>query len=257
MNIPGSTPSDGGSRNMILLVGAPFTGKSTAAATFPNPVFLDFDHKAPVNTTTVPFWNAEFCDKLAPRKNPNHTPNRKDALLNYFRAHVITADASRRIPYSATLILDSMTALEEAIHRQIQQDGIPIGKGGQPDGFHLWKLKIDYLNDFFAIAQAWPGTFICIMHETPEYGESGATTGRIKPLLSGQYADKIGSKFTGMYRQRVIVEAGKPPQYVWDVLPTRVFDSNNTLGIKQPTILASYESMMKHSTISAAVPAVV
>ena len=154
MNIPGSMPSDGGSRSMILLVGAPFTGKSTAAATFPNPVFLDFDHKAPVNATTVPFWNAEFCDKLAPRKNPNHTPNRKDALLNYFRNHVITSNAAARIPYSATLILDSMTALEEAIHRQIQQDGIPIGKGGQPDGFHLWKLKIDYLNDFFAIAQA-------------------------------------------------------------------------------------------------------
>jgi len=159
-SIPGAVQSDGGNRNMILIVGAPFSGKSTAAATFPNPVFLDFDHKAPAGSTTIPFWSAEFCDKLAPRKNPNHTPNRKDALINYFRKHIITANAADRVPYDHTIILDSMTALEEGIHRQIQQEGIPIGKNGQPDGFHLWKLKIDYLNDIFAIAQAWPGTFI-------------------------------------------------------------------------------------------------
>ena len=250
MNIPGSTLSDGGSRNMILIVGAPFTGKSTAAATFPNPVFLDFDHKAPVNTTTVPFWNAEFCDRLAPRKNPNHTPNRKDALLNYFRKHVITADVANRIPYSATLILDSVTALDEALNRQIQQEGIPIStKTNKPDGFHLPKLRIDFYNDLFAIIQAWPGNFICIMHEMPEYDKDGDTTGRVKPLLTGQPGDKIGSKFTCMFRQRVIAEPNKPAQYVWDVLPKREFDSNNTLGIKQPTILASYESMMKHATV--------
>ena len=99
-------------------------------------------------------------------------------MLNYFRKRH-HGRHTNRIPYSATLILDSMTALEEAIHRQIQQDGIPVGKNGQPDGFHLWKLKIDYLNDFFAIAQAWPGTFICIMHETPEVRQIRRTTGEL------------------------------------------------------------------------------
>lgn len=245
--IPGSIISDGGARGMILIVGAPFTGKSTAAATFPNAVFLDFDHKAPQNTTTIPFWSADFCDKLAARKNPNHTPNQKDALINYLKRHVITPDPAQRIPLDTTLILDSMTKLEEGIHLQIQQEGIPIGKGGQPDGFHLWKIKIDYLNSLFAMMQAWPGTFICIMHETPEYNESGGQTGRIKPLLSGSYADKIGSKFTCMFRQRVIAATSNPPsptQYVWDVQPTRAFDSNNVLGLKSPVIRATYQDMM-------------
>lgn len=249
--IPGSIPSDGGNRGMILIVGRPFTGKSTAAATFPNPVFLDFDHKAPVNTTTVPFWNAEFCDKLAPRKNPNHTPNRKDALINYFKRHVVTANPADRIPYDHTLILDSITALEEAIHRQIEQEGIPISpKTGKPDGFYLWARKIDYLRDFFAIAQAWAGTFICIMHEQDEKNEEGNPTGRIRPLMTGSYADQLPSKFTCMFRQRTIIgQNNSPTQYVWDVLPTRAFDSNNVLGIKDPVIKATYQDMMARATI--------
>jgi len=248
--IPGSTPSDGGNRNTILLVGAPFTGKSTAAATFPNPVFLDFDHKAPAGTTTIPFWDAQFVDKLAPRKNPNHRPNVKDALLNYFSRHILTSDTAQRIPFDHTIILDSMSKLEENIHQQIKQEGIPIGKGGQPDGFHLWKVKLDYLSDLFSIIQAWPGTFICIMHETPEYNESGGQTGRIKPLLSGSYADKIASKFTCMFRQRVIpATPSTPAQYVWDVQPTRAFDSNNVLGIKAPVIPATYKDMIANTTL--------
>lgn len=246
--IPGSIPSDGGKRNMILIVGRPFSGKSTAAATFPNAVFLDFDHKAPLNTTTVPFWNAEFCDKLAPRKNPNHIPNRKDALINYLKRHVVTPDPAQRIPYDHTLILDSVTALEEAIHRQVEQEGIPSSpKTGKPDGYFLWARKIDYLRDFFAVAQAWPGTFICIMHEQDEKNEEGNPTGRIRPLMSGSYGDQLPAKFTCMFRQRVI--AGPPAQYVWDVLPTRAFDSNNVLGIKETPIPANYQTMMAKATV--------
>jgi len=175
-------------------------------------------------------------------------------LLNYFRSHVITSNVAARIPYSATLILDSVTALDESVNRQIQQDGIPISpKTNKPDGFHLPKLRIDFYNDLFAIMQAWPGYFICLMHEMPEYDDGGTATGRVKPLLSGQTGDKIGSKFNCMFRQRVIAEKDKPAQYIWDVLPTRAFSSNNSINIKQPAILASYDSMMKHSTISAGV----
>jgi len=86
------------------------------------------------------------------------------------------------------------------------------------------------------------------MHETPEYHESGGQTGRIKPLLSGSYADKIASKFSCMFRQRVIAPtAGTAAQYVWDVLPTRAFDSNNVLGITKPVILATYKDMMENA----------
>ena len=79
----------------------------------------------------------------------------------------------------------------------------------------------------------------------PVHGESGAH-GRIKPLLSGQYADKIGSKFTGMYRQRTVTEPNKPTQYVWDVLPPEPSIPTTPSALSSKPFPASYESMMKY-----------
>lgn len=265
MNIPGAQPSDGGGKRlMILLVGRAFCGKSTAAATFPKPVFFDFDHKCPTADQLsaihnrpfdpipmVPFWDAEFCDKLAPRKNPNHVPNRKDAFINYLKHYVVTPDADKRISYDHTLVVDSTTALEEAIHRQVETEGIPISpKTGKPDGFYLWARKIDYLRDVFAILQAWPGVVIVNMHEQDEKNEEGNPTGRIRPLMSGSYADMLPSKFTCMFRQRV-EGTGPTAKYLWDILPTRAFTSNNALNIKQSPIPATYWDLMKAAGVEA------
>lgn len=250
MSAPQPTISDGGIKGRYLLVGRPATGKSYSANTFPNPVFLDFDHKAPAGAKTFDFWSAEFCDKYARRANPNHLPNRRDALFAFFRQHVVSPNPADRLPYDTTLILDSVTAFDEALHQQIRQEGIPVGKSGQPDSFFVWRKKLEILDDFFTVVSAWPGDFVCIMHEMPEYDDSGNQTGRVKPLIAGQYADKIASKFNCVFRSRIEVDpTTKQPRYLWDVQPTRSFDSTNRLGIVQQTIKASYQSMMEAAKI--------
>lgn len=255
MPTPTPTVSDGGLKGRYLIVGRPATGKSFAANTFPNPVFLDFDHKAPLGAKTFDFWNPEFCDAIFKRANPNHLPNRRDALLKFFKDHVVTPVQANRFSYDTTLILDSITAFDEALHQQIRQEGIPVGKGGQPDGFVVWRKKIEFLDDFFTVVSAWPGDFICIMHEMPEYDDSGSQTGRVKPLISGQYADKIASKFNCVFRSRIDFDPQtKKPIYVWDVQPTRAFDSTNRLGITQQTIKASYQALMEAAKINAPTP---
>lgn len=247
MPIPTPTTSDGGKRNMYLLIGPPFTGKSTAAGTFPSPIFLDFDHKAPAGAVTYPFWDGKFCDQYAKRLNPNHPPNQRDALVNFLKQHVVTSKPDDRLPVESTLILDSLTFVEAAFHIQTEQcETIPLGRSGKPDDFFVWGKKLDYFDAIMAILKTWPGSVIVVVHEVDERGESGAVTGRIKPLLSGSYKDKLAANFTCMFGSRIIV-TGKGPtetrQFVWDVLPSNKFPYNNTLGIKTPTIPAGYSSL--------------
>ena len=76
INTPDIIPADASNRLMLLLIGKPFTGKTWSAATFPKPLFLDFDHKGKPGTMTVPFWDAVFCNKYAPVNNPNAAANK-------------------------------------------------------------------------------------------------------------------------------------------------------------------------------------
>jgi len=255
--IPGLTPTDGGKRCMLLIVGEPFSGKTTAAATFPNPLFLDFDHKVPPDlppelkqslkhtvTTpfpTIPFWDDDLCDKFAPRSNRNVPGNKRDAFRKYLQS------ALAKIPADVTVIIDSATALEKAFHHQTEViESPPISpKTGKPDGFYVWREKQNYFGSIMDLLKTHPGNVIYIMHETGEKNEDGAPTGRIKPLMSGSFVDSIASHFTLMFRQRIRVDKQNNynKHYVWDVLPTPVFNSNNCLQMKESPIPATYESL--------------
>ena len=70
----------------LLLQAPPFSGKTYAAMSFPNPVVLDFDqklgaHSGRPDVLQVPFWSGEFCDKIVKRDGLKAPPNKKDALL--------------------------------------------------------------------------------------------------------------------------------------------------------------------------------
>jgi hypothetical protein len=233
---------------MIMLIGPPFSGKSTAANTFPNAIFLDFDHKAPKGANTFPFWDGEFCDKYAPRKNPNHPPNQRDALTEFLKKHVTTAKLDDRLPSDSTLVLDSMTFVEAAFHNQTEQvEPIPIGRSGKPDDRYVWGKKLDYMDTLMAMLKTWPNSVLIIVHEQDVRNEAGNITGGIKPLMSGSYKDKLATNFTCMFGSRVIVSgtgANTKREFVWDVLPTTKFQYNNTLDIPVPTIPQGYQSLL-------------
>ncbi len=239
--IPGSQPSDGGRRNMILILGAPFTGKSTAAGTFPNPVFLDFDHKAPAGKTIVPFWDDAFCDKYKKRYATTATANRSGALIAYLSTEL------RNFPKDCTIILDSMTAVEAAFHHQIEKvEPLPISpKSGKPDAFYVWKEKLAFFGGLLSVLKTYAGNVIVIMHEQYERDEDGKLTSTIKPLMSGSFVDSIAAHFTSIFRQRIETVPNKPAAYVWDVLPTKAYPCNNALGITTPVLPATYESLIR------------
>lgn len=245
-SVPGAISASSMNRLMLLLIGAPFTGKTYAAATFPNAVFLDFDHKARPGTTIVPFWNPAFVNRIIPPINQNAPPNKRDALITYLETQI-----GRGIPTNATLIVDSGSAVEAAFHHQTEKvDPVPLGKGGKPDGFWVWGQKLKYFGMLFELLKCHPGHVVYIMHEQPEKTESGLPNGRIKPLMSGSFVDQIASHFTAMFRQRIVIaknEAGKDQAYyVWDTRPTKEFECNNTFDMPETTVKASYESVAKY-----------
>lgn len=241
--IPGASVNDEHNRCFLVIVGKPFTGKTWAAATFPKPLFLDFDHKGKPGTMAVPFWNPAFVNRICPPPNVNSPPNKRDALLIY-----LSETIGRGIPADATLVVDSATAVEAAFHHQTEKvDPIPLGKGGKPDGFWVWGQKIKYFNALFELLKAHSGHVVYLMHEQPERTESGVATTRIKPLMSGSFADQIASHATGLFRQRIVTVKDDPkPYYVWDTKPNDVFECNNVFAMEKPTVKADYASIAQY-----------
>lgn len=233
-----AVPSDGGTRCMLLLVGEPFTGKSTSAATFPNPMFIDLDHKAPRGVQTLPFWNAEFCDKFKKRANINCPPNKRDAVLNFLEKHLV------ELPKDCTLVLDSLTMLSAAFHHQTEEvETLPINpKTNKTDGFYLWKEKINYFNAVMELLKIHPGHVIVIAHEQKKRDETGDLTEVIKPVMTGAFCDLIMSHFTLVFRQTLRKKNGID-EYLWDVKPTPFFRSNNTLGMTVSPVKAEFASI--------------
>lgn len=242
-----AVPSDGGTRCMLLLVGEPYTGKSTSATTFPDPLFIDLDHKVPatrlvngvkVPVDTLPFWNAEFCDKFKRRANKNDPPNKRDAVLNFLEKHIT------EVSPTCTLVLDSLTMLSAAFHHQTEEvETLPINpRTNKTDGFYLWKEKINYFNAVMELLKVHPGHVVVIAHEQKKRDESGDLTEVIKPVMTGAFCDLIMAHFTLVFRQ-TMKKKGTVEEYWWDVKPTPFFRSNNTLGMTVSPVKAEFASL--------------
>lgn len=250
ITLPAST-----SGRFILLLGYPYSGKTTAALTFPNPVFLNLDNKIPLGTRCIPFHSPEFCDSLSPRTSPHYPPNRKDAVLVWLQRNV------GRLPADWTLVLDSLSALSDAFHLQV--DTVENITGTQVEGKRdlrkLYGAKLDYLSVIFTLLKLAKCRVIVTAHVMPEYSNTGDPTGSIKPLVTGSFSDKLAGYATDIFYQYVDIDpsTGKPrvdqttgecTAYRWRTRPSRICPLANTL-LKIPegkdNILATYGELSK------------
>jgi hypothetical protein len=251
-DIPGASPPDADKRVMLLLIGKPFAGKSTAATTFPNPLFLDLDHKVPSlkpiegyhtrppNHKAVEFWRDEFSRSIAGPQDKRYPANVRDAVLIWLKTNL------PKIPPSVTIVIDGGTSLERVFHFQTEKvDPVPVGKTGKPDSFHVWKEKVNYYGALFTLLKTHPGHVIFTMHEQPDYDEQGKTLRTIKPVMTGQLSDTIGGHFTAMFRQIVEPDANSKPKYLWVCKPDVAYPFNNTFGLAEQKVPAHYDSISK------------
>lgn len=219
----------------ILMVGPPFSGKTTACLTFPNPVFINLDNKLPAGALCVPFHEAAFCDRWAPRSSTTVPPNRKDAVQQWLYNRISTIDPD------ITLILDSFSSLTDAFHLQAEYvDNIGATGRGARDTRAIFGAKLAYLEAVFTLLKALPCRVIVTAHTMPEYNEKGDPTGGVKPFCTGSFSDKIAGYATDILRSHIVRDpqtraiitdpkTGEVTGYQWKLTPDNVCPMTNTL----------------------------
>lgn len=194
--------SQSGQQIRLGIQGEPKTGKTWAALTFPNPIVANCDRGLSYfsnrsDIIEVPFWDPVVCDKIKPRDGTACPPNRKDAILKWLYTDGV------KLTKNQTFILDSISQLET--YFGIQYNLNPrITKQGKIDEFGYYDQFKDYMNEIFELLKTFKCNVIILCHESPDRGDTGQLNGKARPLVSGQFRDKIASHCTDWFRTKVI-----------------------------------------------------
>jgi hypothetical protein len=206
----------------ILLAGAAFAGKTTAALTFPSPLVLNFDNKLPYKGINhIPFYDDDFCDSIVRRTNQLNPANRRDALANWLQSNMSKLKGR-------TVIVDSATGVETAFYQQTFE----VEKKWGVNGGLFFGSKLSYFSSLCAMLQATGAKVIFICHLLPVFAKdvaSGAdvSTGKFKPALAGSFAEKLPTFATTVafaYRRTTDFATGAT-SFFWALRPTMAFDS--------------------------------
>jgi len=174
------------------------TGKTWSALTFPNPIVLNLDRglgahigRADVHELKFydPIWVKEFVD-----------PNFKKEDLKYAIITWLSKQGPKLMP-NQTLIVDGNTSLQNAYHSWFEFNKMKfLTDKGVIDGFAEYKLKKQYYGEVMELLKSLPCHVVFICHETE--ASIGKLSGKLRPLLTGQFADELSIHFTDFFRQQ-------------------------------------------------------
>lgn len=250
--------------------GYPKTGKTWAALTFPNPIVLNLDRGLGAHIgkgiLELPFWDNKFVDSIYPRTAGAFTSNRRDAIKKWLQTE------AQKLETDQTLVLDGSTGLQNAFHIQTALEPV-YTKSGKKDDFAEWALKVTYFGELMEALKVLKCNVVYICHETPDRNKEGELNGKLRPMLSGQFGDQLGSHFTDWFRQHALAklpDLGKynlshwgmsleelkklvesfpgNELYVWQVKSDELANCGTTSLINAPRyIKADYETFLKYS----------
>jgi hypothetical protein len=173
------------------------TGKTWAALTFPNCVVVNLDrglgaHSGREDVIEVPLYRLDFCKSV----NPNHqsVANLKDTILFWLDKE------AKKLEQNQTLVYDGGTTTQNAYHKWYDSNTVYTKKGAE-DEFAQWRLKLEFFSDLCERFKLLNCNVIYICHEFEKPDRQGDSTGKIRPLLSGQFCNQITSYFTDWVRQ--------------------------------------------------------
>lgn len=190
------------SKIRLGLQGAPGTGKTWSAMTFPNVIVADFDdnlnaHRGKPDIRSVRFHDKDFMLTYANGKfksKEKGTPhNRRDALL-----HWLEHEGTKLMP-GQTLVLDSWTSIQAAFDAQ-QVLEPKLTRGGQVDDFHFWGMKIDFCERVFELLKSLSCHVVVTIHEFQERDANGNIMSKLQPLMQGKFTLRLAGEFPDFYR---------------------------------------------------------
>lgn len=233
-------------RNEIFgLQGAPNSGKTTAALTFPNVKAADYDKKLPPGIPCWEFWNDDFIHELMGTAPPTR-PNRRDALI------VFIDNIATTLTEDDTLLLDSWTMVMNEFDQKADEEPTEYytkkSNYTEVDGWAIGAHRITYSAKVFQKLKKLKCRVVVTFHEQDERSKEGNYTGRKKPLVSGQFADQLAGHCGNFFRQGFHKELG----YCWKVKSDDDFDAVISPRFKIPEgtiyIPAYYNELMKFAS---------
>jgi hypothetical protein len=224
---PGSIPLNSLDYNFqkrIGLQGFPKTGKTTAAATFPNPIFISLDRGLTSlvgrsDIIEMPFYDGKFVDTIVKRDGIQCPPNVKDSLITW-----LTKEAPK-LNSNQTLVLDGSTGIEAAYHSWYRENKV-FSKSGEEDKFAQWRMKIDFFSEITILIKTLKCNVIYLCHEVEDTDDKGNINGEVRPLLTGQFSHQLGSHFTDWFRCHAV---GKPTDEKRDEFKKKYSINDSTL----------------------------
>lgn len=172
-------------------------GKTWSALTFPNPIVLNLDrglgaHVGRSDVMEIPMYDPAFCRKINPAfARPSQL---KDTVMLWLNKE------AKKLEPDQTLVFDGGTGLQNAYNKWIEENPV-FSNQGKVDDFAPWRLKIAFFGDVCELFKTLKCHVVYICHESEKKDKSGEYTGKIRPLLTGQFVDQLGSHFTDWVRQ--------------------------------------------------------
>lgn len=221
------------------LQGAPCTGKTTSALTFPNPLVLDCDNGltrfAGTDIIHIPIYDPEWVEKYGyAAKKPGAQPNRRDAILRFLREEAL------KMTNDQTLIVDSWTSMQTFFDQQ-QELEPKVTKEGKIDDFDFWAKKIEFSEKVMVYLCSLKCHVVVTFHEMSiRDPKSGQLLEKLAPLMQGKFLAQIKKWFTDFFRMIVEEETdskGKVTKsnYFWQVCSDNAFDSKTRLDFPEGT----------------------
>ena len=221
------------------LQGAPCTGKTTSALTFPNVLVLDCDSGltrfSGMDIIQVPIYDAKWVEDYGyPPKKTGAQPNRRDAVLKFLREEALKMTSEQ------TLFLDSWTSLQTFFDQQ-QELEPKMTKEGKIDDFDFWAKKIEYSEKLMVYLCSLKCHVVVSFHEMSiRDPKSGQLLEKLAPLMQGKFLAQIKKWFTDFFRMVVEEEQDKTGKviksnYYWQVCSDNQFDSKTRLSFPEGT----------------------
>jgi hypothetical protein len=243
--IPEITRSSGAlniAQRRVLLCGEPGSGKTfSSITTSPNPQVLDIDkgitdpRLVKMNIPTYPIWDDEWREKVIKKTV------KSNAVLEVVKVY------ARKLTIEQTLIIDSMTAIETAMH-DVEWNNCPTGSSGNKDGMAFWDNVKEWWTKFFTELSSLNCHIILIAHlaDKRDANNPALITG-LRPLMDGSMKDKFGRHFTDIIRQCAVEKKEGDKiitEYKWQVKSSSMFTAKCRANIDGLYIPADFNKLV-------------
>jgi len=162
---------------------------------FPNCMVMNLDrglgaHQGCSHIYEIPFY------KMSKKEDM------KDKIMEWLNTEAYKLNEGQ------TLIIDSLSALEQIYHAYYRANEIQLamGKGGRINDFAEWNIKENFFNEIHVVLKGLRCDVIMLAHEVERpdkptiIGQPGTYSGKIRPLMTGKVGDSIVKEYTDWFR---------------------------------------------------------